>query len=342
MKKKRMKMLMLVALCLLVCGSVASAKSPTVAKIGSKGYSSLESALNAVKKGQTIKLQADVAPDGEVVSKKNVKFTLDLNEHTLSNANEHTYQDIESARGVLCIAKGNVTLKNGMIHDAVRVEKGAKLTIQSGSYEQLLNLGTTVINKATFIPKVGNALYNIKKGKLTINNVVVNSDKGVLYQDGGIVVVKEGTFYSLDQKAQHSVVLVRKGTLTIKGGTFRGENAGTLNLQGGKTTVTGGTFNNNTSKTVTAYVASGASLTVKGGRFSAKKNTNLLSVAGTVEVDGGIFTSSWSYPIMVNKGGKLTVTRKIKLNGSNHKVYNESGKSILKGKTYSSKGTFNI
>ncbi len=317
MKRKLMKMLMLMALCLLVCGSVASAKSSTVAKIGSKKYSSLESALNAVKKGQTITLQKNVVAKGEIISKKNVKFTLDLNKHTLSNANEITYPDVETAHGVLCIKKGNVTLKNGKIHDAIRVEKGAKLTIQSGTYEQLLNFGTAVINEATFSPKVGQALYNVKKGKLTINNVTVKSDKGALYQ--------------------------KAGTVVIKGGTFRSGNACTLYFLGGKATVAGGSFTNNSSSTVTAYAAPGASLTITGGSFSAKKNTNVLSVAGSVKVNGGTFTSKWSYPLIyVNNGGKLTVTKKIKLKGNNRRVYIDSGKATLKGKTYSSKGTYNI
>ncbi len=82
--KKKLLLLYMIAVMVLPISIPVSAASP-VAKIGSKNFRSLESALKSVKKGQTIKLLKNVTLKNELTFTKNVKYTLNLNNKTIKS-----------------------------------------------------------------------------------------------------------------------------------------------------------------------------------------------------------------------------------------------------------------
>lgn len=344
MKKKLMKLFMLLALCLFVCGSVASAKSAAVASIGGKKYSSLEKALKAVKNGQTIKLQKNITTNKAIVAKRNVKFTLDLNKHKIK-AKKITYTDSSKATGILRLKKGTVTLKNGTIRGSIRVDKQAKLTIKGGNYMQLMNYGTTVINKATFKEDVGgSALLNHSTGKLTIKNVNASSVINVIWMDGGTVQIKNGAFQSLSDN-NYPAVWMSGGALTVNGGQFKSGNTNTLAVTGGTAIITNGSFSNNVPQPgnvpPTVYVGKG-SLTISGGNFSANMSEVVYVSEGLCKVTGGsftgnvdVFSNGKSGRMIIENVGAHTPTgwSNIKIQTKGNWIGNGGGEITVDGKT---------
>ncbi|MCC8067417.1 MAG: carbohydrate-binding domain-containing protein [Clostridiales bacterium] len=332
---KRMKMvartLILMTICLMLCGIPVSAASKTVAKIGSKSYTSLQKALDAVQNGQTIKLQKNVkiAKD-EYAYTSAKKFTLDLNGYKIKgNVDQYTtyYVNGNAYRsGFLNISIGaNVTIKNGTVTAGVLCNSGAKLTIASGVYkESIENRGTTIIKKGTFIGSVRNGLFESDlltgttvKAKMTIKggtfqSYVSNYDPSVMtiaggtfqysVSNSGTMVINKGTF---TQVSNYGKLTINKGTfssfwnnggaVTINYGVFKGDTADAYS------TAIYNRYEDATMKIkdakVTAQISNSqsAKLVITGGTFSADdKSAVIWNTSATLSIKGGTFTYTGS------------------------------------------------
>ena len=177
--KRTLKLVLLALMCTLLLGISTSASAKTVASIGSKNYSSLQSAIKAVKNGQTIQLKSNVTITETIKMNRNVKFTLNLNKKKITSKN----------CSALAITKGTVTLKNGTIKSSmgIFVEKKATLNIKSGTYN-------------CYISSCGK--LNVSGG--TIKGV--SNDRGTMTMKGG--KIKYGIYCT-----------GKNSSLTITGGT---------------------------------------------------------------------------------------------------------------------------
>lgn len=320
-KTKKITMLILLTMLLVgVFGTTASARSSTVATIGSKNYTSLEAALKKVKNGQTIVLKKNLTYKKQIKVNRNVKFTLNLNKKSI------TFPKGAKDSACICIYKGTVTVKNGKVTNknystngfTFEVVKGAKLIVSSGTYSGTIgNDGTISIKGGTF--KTSGYFTIANYGTLSITGGTFNqthkfdSKKGesangailVNFDAARKVTINGGTFTS-----NALIIASDTGRINIKKGTFTSKNAGNLYLGGSaKVTVTGGTWTVKNDWGA-AYVHDKAALTIQGGTF--KSQWSLLETyddTAVIKITGGKFTTTTSnVPMIVCFNGKTTLT----------------------------------
>lgn len=318
-RKSRLWMIMFVALCVALWGMTASAATPA-ATIGKKQYKSLQAALNAVKNGQTIKLKKNIkVTEGQMIDfTRNVKFTLDLNKHTVANVVGYGFH----------IKKGTVTIKNGTIKAgapwkegysggfSVYIEKGARLNITDGTYKNLnlINYGTAVFSggKYTFdYTYSGFANY----GTMTLGKIEASStgcggnDAIVKNLKGGKLSIKSGKYRAKlhetgagDKSGAMAVVYNQEGSTIISGGTFttsggdNGYSTSCLWYCNGSLKITKATCKSCRPCIMQVYDYNylgingelTGKLTIDGGDFTTTDaDASTLSINGTVKINGG-------------------------------------------------------
>lgn len=340
--KQTIKTILFTMVIAILLGTAATAAEPAVAAIGKKNYTSLESALAAVKKGQTIQLKKSISVDQPLELKRNTKYTLDLNGKTLTFKNS-------SSHGDLVISKGTVTLKGGRVKGAVLVKQGARLDVKNGTFAQIINEGTTTLYNGKFTGKNDPVLVNLK-GKMTIKKGTVRSNYYGLYMEGGSVEITGGDFKNYDKDNQQPLLGVVKGTLTINGGKFQNNNCVLYN-KGGKVSVKKGTLTsskafcvvNETSLTISGgtikctgskvgecalFARKGSTTQMKKGTVSGKKTAVFLETGvSRFKLTGGkISNSSKDYPpVLVDekKSSRISVKTRYISTKCKLKIYYE-------------------
>lgn len=261
----------------------AATSKNTAATIGSKKYTSLEAAVKAVKKGQTIKVTKSISTSETLtINKSKVNFTIDFGKKSY----KYTGKDyaVRLNKGTVTIKNAKMTVSNGK---ALYVKKGAAATVSSGTF-------------------TGNGTSKTWEEIL---------DKGIFY-NCGTLNIKGGTVKAGKNAAIHNL-----GTLKITGGTFKSslslkDNADSVSsgalilnyLNNGKITITGGTFTADVN-----VIYNGGSLTVKGGTFTSGKVSALLNSHATAVISGGTFKSNGDWATVLNYSddmGKSKVTIK--------------------------------
>lgn len=304
--KKTWKAILVTLICVLLFGMTAAAASPTVAMIGKKKYTSLEAAYAKVKKGQTITLKRDITVSDGLVFHRNVKFTLDLGKRTITCKNTDTAD--------IFVNKGNVTFKNGTIKGVVAVKKNATLNISSGTYGQIMNLGTVTIKNAKLTRQDQAPLYNIG-GKMTIQKATVKSARGCIYISGGTVNISGGTYNNTDVKNEMPLITLEKGTLTVSGGKFTSKDCVLFNYNG-KATLKKGTFTSKAFCTIInskSLVISGATVNYTGTEYCGVYCQNGSSTQikkGTVKGKKMAVLVERGYKSFKLSGGKVTNSQK--------------------------------
>lgn len=321
-KTKKWIMFLLMALLLTgIFGANAKAASTTVATIGSKKYSSLESALKNVKNGQVIVLKKSMKYAKSINVERNVKFTLNLNGKTIT-----------FIKGTACIRvkKGTLGIKNGKVTNSVKngcafkIEKGAKGIWIGGTYTGMIkNLGTVTINSGTFQAKGTYLLYNAGMVKIndgTFNqNIVFNREKESPEWDNGAILysyaneakvaVYGGTF-----KSTTLIFKVARGNVTVKKGTFASTNGGNILVYkaGSKATskviVEGGTWSIKEDWGI-AYNHDSV-LSIRGGTFKSEWSlVETYADNALLNITGGNFTTTTdTVPICICYGGKMNLS----------------------------------
>ena len=276
MKKKLLPILTLLIVIAIYATPTLAA---TVCKIGNKGYSSLEAAIKAAKKGQTITVTSNIS------TKKTVGIDTD-NNIIIDFANKkYTYSGSSNTAAFEVMA--NVTFRNMNLYakasDGIHVSPKSTLVISSGVYR-----GGSIRNDRGTI--------SIKGGTFFFNNPDENNpDADGRFNNYGVLKISNGNFNSESTK-NGGIVLLNFSKCTISGGTFKKEilNFRSLAITDGK--FKGAVINENDSD-------GAGSIIIKGGNF-----TNLdVRQDTTVVINGGTFSSEGGPSIVVRgKNAKLT------------------------------------
>ncbi len=329
----------------------------TEAKIGSKKYTSLDEAMKAVKNGQTIKLMTDVSykKNDLTVDRSKVKFTLNLNGHTLKFSSGH---GLIVKNGSMTVTGKKGTLRFGTSGSTVK--SGGTLTLKSGTYRGTIeNKGTMKITGGTFSKTFLSNGKTMTISGGTFNSIALNNSgtakiSGGTFSKPGIIngktmTISGGTFKNYQNgKYQGMISNWGEGSksvkLTVSGGTFKMSQQGTIfvnyyggilnlkkatatctNTKGevlldygyGKTTISGGKY---TSKGDLMTVVSGSSAKIKGGTFKLTGGSSTIIMKtcdnGKITVSGGTFIAPKSYAYCVKaKAGVPDGT--VTINGGN-------------------------
>ena len=328
--KKILSTLLLTLLLALLITTPSYAKG-TVCKIGSKGYSSLQAAVDAVKDGQTITVTKAIKATERVQCKVSSKtFTIDFrkkkytyngddcaigfdlgNSVVVKNMNMTGTNMFQVGGGSLTISSGKATCKH--LADLTQHPAAiSKLTIKGGTLECagwdgpgpfIMNHGgNIVISKGTFKnADIGNnqGTLSIKGGNFKFNRTSLTC----LIENGENCTAKisGGQFESQGSGS----MIWNKGKITISGGTYlsTGSNSNCLGssdeVKDAKMVVTGGTFE--TRGQFAVYAPNG--LTIKGGTFTGDINGGGTISGGTFKGEVGSFGNAK----LILKGGTTTI-----------------------------------
>lgn len=277
-----------------------------VAEVGGQKYMTLQEAINAASRNQTVKLIADTT---ENVTMKTSDLTLDLNGHTLNGGQVKGKPALtvtarvtvkDSSANMSGTIKREDTAENSGVssHYVIDVQGGGWLTFESGN---VTNDSGVVGVKGASLVRVGDDSVekypglNIKGGNFKQDNfIAIKVDRGDLFLNGGTIT------------SANSYAIENWHRATIKGGTVKGSVA-SWTYSGGSnstTTIIGGTINGNVNS-VNYGNAEGktAKVTISGGTVNGELDTRsydpttneLTSIddaaKSTIGVTGGTFNN---------------------------------------------------
>ena len=282
-----------------------------VARIGSKNYKSLQTAMNAVKNGQTIKLLKNVKINSFMIddspvpkNTKNRNYTINLNKHKLIAQNKSG----AGFPGVFVVKKGTVTIKNGILKGIISVEKKGTLNLSNIKFSgtginvnTIQNSGKLTMNKVSGDLRVAGAkgsTSSLTKCKLTHTS---NMLTGM-----GTINIKSGTYISKAKTNNPLIIMDGGGSLNIYGGTFTSPNSYIVDTHKTAVTIKGGSF---TATNCAVLLLCGSSdrnakVRISGGKFKTNQKNDPTTITGTavklsdVEavISGGSFVSTTYLP----------------------------------------------
>lgn len=241
------------------------------AAVGEKQYATLQAAIQGASNGKIVTLLTDVTEDVSISAKK--KLTLDLNNHTITNASGDT---ITVASGATLTITGKGTVDN------VTNGKAA-----------LVNNGTVTLNGGTYTRSLENRENNKDNGGGNSYYTILNDKGGSLTINDGVSVTNVGHFSSMIRNGGDENSNAQS-TLTINGGTFSGGINTVKNDECGVLTITGGDFSNTSQYVVMNWNKA----EISGGTFEANESAEavLFSVSylenravGELTITGGTF-----------------------------------------------------
>ena len=274
----------------------------SVAEVGGVKYLSLQAAINAAGRKQTVKLIADTT---ENVTMATPYLTLDLNGHTLNGGQVKGKPALtvtarvtvmDSSADMSGTIKREDTEKNSGVssHYVIDVQGDGWLTFESGN---VINHSGTKEGKGASLVRVGDdsvAKYpglNIKGGSFQQDDfIAIKVDRGTFYLNGGTIT------------SENSYAIENWLRTTIKGGTVNGTVSTWVYKDGNSVNdleISGGTINGNVAS-VTYDKAEGktAKVTISGGTVTGtlgtySYNNGLVPLQdpakATIGVTGGTF-----------------------------------------------------
>jgi len=273
--------------------------------------------VDALKKGGTYKLVADITLDeGDVADiPAGTVVKLDLDNKTITggmqagNTTKHVYpienhgtltlagNGVVNGRGVANY--GTLTIEDGT-YNAIDDNGGAPVwnyagsdvTVNGGTFvtaddttapgPTAMNIAsgaTAVINGGKFVGAANQTYGIINDGTLTINDIEISADHGVV-SNSGTLEINGGKFTQNGNLVQtSSLIYTTAGTATINGGEFIFNKDGKLDSG------------------LPVYCA-GGSVAINGGYFGGNIVTEMISSwggAGTASVTGGTFAKKPGY-----------------------------------------------
>lgn len=278
------------------------AKIVMVAEVNGKQYETLQEAINAASRNQTVKLIADTT---ENVTMATPYLTLDLNGHTLNGGQVKGKPALtvtarvtvmDSSADQTGTIKREDTAKNSGVssHYVIDVQGDGWLTFESGN---VINDSGTKEGKGASLVRVGNDSVakqpglNIKGGSFQQDNfIAIKVVRGNLFLNGGTIT------------SENSYAIENWWNATIKGGTVNGT-VSTWVYSDGKAfsdlEISGGTVNGDVAS-ITYDKAEGktAKVTISGGTVTGTLGTYTYSnglvplhdpAKATIGVTGGTF-----------------------------------------------------
>lgn len=308
-------------------GSTEVGKSTTeetkAASIGEVKYDTLQAAVDAAKKEDTITLTADVTEN--ITIPENAELTIDLNGNKITNDGDHTITN----NGTLIIDdysdKGTGTIDN-VTHGKAAIWNNGTMTVYSGTITRSEEAGT--VNGAN-----GNSYYVIlNHGTMTIGEDNGDNDNIKVEADGGFSSLFENGWYDGNKNTskENSVLTIYGGTYTGGINTVKNDDYGELAIEDGLftnvaqaafmnwniATVNGGTFKSGKYAVVNSgYGADSADkgqLTITDGNFESKdaaiSSADYASNFGNVSITGGTFKTENNAPIIDTVSEELMKT----------------------------------
>ena len=210
-------------------------------------YSTLADAVNAAKDGDTLTLLKDIDLGTERVTIKGKELTINLNEKTITSANERTIMvdllrvNNADKRGVLTLT-GNGTVKNTQNNESY----GFAVYV-GGSSDLIVNEGVTVesvYGKAVILAPMGLDNGAARYSTLNVNGGCITGRYAITgygsARDTYITVnVNSGIVYGRDV----AIYQPQFGDVTVNGGTVTGGGEAAIAMRSGNLTVNGGTVN---------------------------------------------------------------------------------------------------
>ena len=275
----------------------------SVAEVGGVKYLSLQAALDAAIKGQTVKLLNDTK-ENVTISKM---LTLDLNGHTLNGGQVKgtpaltvtarvTVKDSSDAQTGKIMREDTAENSGVSSHYVIDVQGAGWLTFEGGN---VTNKSGNDAGKGASLVRVGDDSVekypglNIKGGTFQQDNfIAIKVDRGDLFLNGGTIT------------SENSYAIENWHRATIKGGIVNGTVASWTYSDGANstTTISGGTVNGNVAS-VTYDKSEGkkASVSITGGTVTGTLGTYSYSSNGlvpledpakaTIGVTGGTFNN---------------------------------------------------
>lgn len=247
-----------------------------IAQIGTDRYTSLQTAINAVKKaGKTVQLLSDTTENITINASKQI--TLDLNGHTLNGGTGNAKAAI--------LNKGNVTITDTSADKTGTIKRDDQGVADETSYYVIKNIGTMVIDQANVVNNSGYKKAN-SSGSMVGSSLICNGDddpqasltiNGGTFNQPNFLVVKNGT----------------NGTLTVNGGTLTSNHSAVQNWN--KAQILGGSL---TGQIWTdAWVEGAIGETIIGGdaQFTGEIVVDITGkVPPTLKIEGGsLDVTSW-------------------------------------------------
>lgn len=291
-----------------------SSETTYVAEVNGVKYKSLQAAIDAAQKGQTVRLLADTR---ENVTIKTYGLTLDLNGHTLNGGTvagkpaltvtaRVTVKDSSAAKTGTIMREDTAENSGVSSHYVIDIQDGW-LFFESGNVTN--NSGVVGVKGASLV-RVGDDSIAKYPG-LTISG-------GTFTQDNFIVIkVDRGTFYLKEDgtlNSKNSYAVENWKFAEIKGGTVNGEVAAWTYSGGHNSdlTISGGTVNGNV-LSVNYGSAEGklAKVSITGGTVTGKLGTYTYNngwtattdaTKATIAVTGGTFSKDPTKYVVEDSG----------------------------------------
>lgn len=273
-----------------------------VAEVNGKQYETLQEAINAASRKQTVKLIADTT---ENVTMATSDLTLDLNGHTLNGSTGERKPALtvtarvtvkDSSADMSGTIKRDDTAENSGVssHYVIDVQGAGWLTFESGN---VINNSGNDAGKGASLVRVGDdsvAAYpglTIKGGNFKQNNfIAIKVDRGTFYLNGGTIT------------SENSYAIENWLRTTINGGTVNGTVSTWVYKDGNSVNnleISGGTVNGNVAS-VSYDNAEGktAKVTISGGTVTGTLGTYSYNdglvplddpAKATIGVTGGTF-----------------------------------------------------
>ena len=340
-----------------------------VAEVNGVKYETLQAAIDAAGKSQTVTLVSDTKENVTIAK----PLTLDLNGYTLNGGTESGKPALTvTARGVT--VKDSGTARTGTImredtaensgissYYVIDVQGAGWLTFEGGNVKN--NSGIVGVKGASLV-RIGDdsvAKYpglNIKGGTFTQDNfIAIKVDRGDLFLNGGTI------------NSANSYAIENWFRATVKGGTVNGDAASWTYSGGANSTleITGGTINGNvTSVNYGNAEDKKATVKITGGTVNGELDTRSYDPTtgeltaiddakkAAIEVTGGTFTNDpTAYLVesssITKENGKYSVAKAYLAKVGNTQYYTmdeafkaqtASGEEIVLLRDYKTAGTF--
>ena len=271
-----------------------------VAAVNGVGYPTLQAAVDAAKRGATVKLLADTRENVTI----NKAMTLDLNGHTLNGgtvkgkpaltitARTVTIKDSSEAQ-TGTIMRGDTAENSGVSsHYVIDIQGNAWVMFESGNVKN--NSGNTE-GKGASLVRVGDDSVKKYPG-LVINGGTFTQDNFIVIKvDRGYLTLNGGTLNSANSYAVENWFRA-----TIKGGTVNGAVSSWTYSGGSNSTleISGGTVNGNVeSVSYDGSAGKKALVSISGGTVNGTLKAGIYNSAteptkdmATIEVTAGTFS----------------------------------------------------
>ena len=303
-------------------GGTGGATTTYVARIGTTEYVTLQAAIDAAKRNDTVTLLADTRENVTI----DKGLTLDLYGFTLNGGTEKgkpaltvkdsvngmtrvTVKDSSEAQTGTIMREDTAENSGVSSHYVIDIQGKSLLTFESGNVKN--NSGNADRSKGASLVRVGDDRYMNAISKLTINGGTFTQDNFIAIKvDRGNLILNGGEVNSANSYAVENWC-----NANIKGGTVNGTVSTWVYSKGSETsklTISGGTVNGNVaSVNYDSAAEKQARVFIEGGEVTGTLGTYTYSnglVAtddtsmATIKVSGGTFNQSPAKYVVEDSG----------------------------------------